>query len=61
MGRVERTREIARRRSRRVKLKKLRTKYAESNNESDKATILAKVRKISPFATLEDIQDESSD
>ncbi len=61
MGRVERTREIARRRSRRVKLKKLRTKYAAANNEGEKATIAAKVRKISPFATLEDSQDESSE
>ncbi len=61
MGRVERTREIARRRCRRVKLKKLRTKYAACSNESEKATILAKVRKISPFATLEDKQDGPSD
>ena len=57
MGRVERTREIARRRSRRAKLKKLRTRYAESKNEGEKAGIEAKVRKISPFAKLEDEQD----
>ncbi len=57
MGRVERTREIARRRSRRTKLKKLRTKYAQSKKEGEKAAIVAKARKISPFAQLEDEQD----
>ncbi len=52
MGRVERTREIARRRARRVQLKKLRTKYASAKNESEKADLVEKVRRISPFAQL---------
>lgn len=53
MGRVERGREIARRRNRRAKLKKLRRKYAEANDQGKKTEIVAKVRKISPFASLE--------
>ena len=54
MGRLQRTRELARKRSRRVKLKKLRAKYAATKNEGDKAAIVAKVRKISPFVKLEE-------
>ena len=54
MGRVERDRELARKRKRRAKLKKYRVAYAKASSESDKAEILAKVRKISPFAVLED-------
>ena len=54
MGRVERTREIARRRIRRAKLKKLRAKHAETSNEGEKAEILAKIRRISPFAIIDD-------
>ena len=54
MGRVERSREIARRRSRRAKLHKLRAKFAASNDNSEKQEIIAKVRKLSPFAVLEE-------
>ena len=54
MGRVERTREIARRRKRRVQLQKLRGRYAAANSESEKAEILAKARRLSPFVTLEE-------
>ena len=54
MGRVERTREMARRRSRRVKLKKLRAKYAKAESKSEKVAIFAKARKISPFVTFEE-------
>jgi len=53
MGRIERSREIARRRVRRAKLKKLRAKYAEATTATDKAAIVEKARKISPFAVLE--------
>lgn len=52
MGRVERDREIARRRTRRAKLKKLRVKYRNATGESEKAEIIAKVRKISPLVDL---------
>ena len=54
MGRVERGREIARRRTRRAKVKKLRARYAAAKNEGDKAEIVAKMRRLSPFVTLED-------
>jgi adenylate cyclase class IV len=53
MGRVERDREIARRRSRRAKIKKLRTKFAKANDQGTKSAIIAKVHKIGPFVDLE--------
>lgn len=52
MGRVERDREIARRRQRRAKLKKLRVKYAQADNRAAKDVIAEKVRRISPFVDL---------
>jgi hypothetical protein len=54
MGRVERGREIARRRARRIKLGKLRLKYAKATSRADKELIVGKVRKVSPFAVLEE-------
>jgi len=54
MGRVERDREIARRRTRRVKLKKLRVLYAKADSRNEKDEILLKARKISPFVVLEE-------
>jgi hypothetical protein len=57
MGCVERTREIKRRRIRKVKLKKLRTLYAKSNNEGEKAMLLARARKISPLFSFELTED----
>ena len=54
MGRVERGRELARTRKRRAKLKRYRADFAKATNETDKAEILEKARKISPFAVLED-------
>jgi len=53
MGRVERQREIARRRKRRVQLTKMRTRYAAATSETEKAEILAKARRMSPFVELE--------
>lgn len=52
MGRVERDREIARRRTRRAKLRKLRAKYRAATSEADKAAIQEKVRRISPLVNL---------
>jgi hypothetical protein len=49
MGRVERSRELARRRTRRAKLKKLRTKFTAAKSETDKKAILDKARRVSPF------------
>ena len=57
MGRVERTRVIARRRSRRVQIKKLRQRFAAASGKSEKQAIMEKVRKISP---LVDCENESS-
>ncbi|MFO1093574.1 MAG: DUF6800 family protein [Planctomycetaceae bacterium] len=53
MGRIERQREIARRRARREKLKKLRGKFSAAKTEADRAAIRTKVQKLSPFAVLE--------
>jgi hypothetical protein len=53
MGRIERQREIARRRSRRVKLHKLRSKFAAAKTEADRAAIRTKLQKLSPFAVLD--------
>jgi hypothetical protein len=52
MGRIERTREIARRRNRRAKLKKLRKRYANAQSETEKAEILDRIHRVSPFATV---------
>jgi hypothetical protein len=54
MGRVERDREIARRRARRSKLKKLKVRYSKATDQATKNLILAKVRRISPFAQVEE-------
>ena len=53
MGRVERQREIARRRKRRVQLTKLRVKYAAAASDTEKAELLAKARRMSPFVEME--------
>lgn len=53
MGSVERDREIRRRRSRKVKLAKLRALFQKATNEGDKAMILAKARRVSPLVTFE--------
>jgi len=53
MGRVERTREIARRRTRRAKLAKFRKAYAEAKSAGEKKDIQEKVRKLSPLVTLD--------
>lgn len=53
MGRVERQREIARRRKRTVQLKKVRAKFAAATTEAEKSVLLAKARRMSPFLDLE--------
>ncbi|MEO1979034.1 MAG: DUF6800 family protein [Fuerstiella sp.] len=52
MGRCERQRELARRRKRRVQLTKMRVKYAAATSDTEKAEILAKARRMSPFVEL---------
>jgi hypothetical protein len=53
MGRTERQREIARRRKRKTGLAKVRARFAASKNEAEKAELLAKARRMSPFIELE--------
>jgi hypothetical protein len=53
MGRIERSRELARRRHRRVKVQKLRARYAKADSRSEKLSILQKARRLSPFIDLE--------
>jgi hypothetical protein len=52
MGRIERQRELARRRARKVKLQKLRARFAKATDQGSKEIILQKVRRISPFIDL---------
>ena len=58
MGRVERDREIARRRHRRRKLEKLRKEFAAASNKSQKQAIVEKMQRISP---LVDLENETAD
>ena len=53
MGRVERDREIARRRARRAKLSKLRSRYAKASSRAEKDAVVEKARKLSPFIDFE--------
>jgi hypothetical protein len=53
MGRVERGREIARRRARRSKLKKLRARFAAAKTESEKTALVEKAFRVSPLASIE--------
>lgn len=57
MPKVERARELTRRRSRKAKLKKYRAKYAAASNDAEREEIAAKVRRISPFAVLGEDDD----
>ena len=52
MGRIERQRELARRRTRKVKMQKLRTKFAAAKTSEEKKAIEDKMFRISPFASL---------
>ncbi len=53
MSRTERGRELARRRSRKAKLAKLRSKYAAAKTDTERQEIFAKARKVSPFVEME--------
>lgn len=53
MGRLERTREIARRRKRRVQITKIRVKYAAAKTQAEKDALFAKARRMSQFVELE--------
>ena len=53
MGRVERTRELHRRRHRRAKLKKLRATFKSTADKSKQQEVIQKVKRLSPFVDLE--------
>ncbi len=52
MGRIERQRELARQRTRKVKIKKLRLLYGAAKTDADKKVVADKMFRISPFAPL---------
>lgn len=54
MSRIERDRELTKRRQRKVKLQKLVKRYALSSSSADKEVLAAKVRRISPFYNIEE-------
>jgi hypothetical protein len=54
MPRIERDREIARRRQRKVKIAKLIEKYMKTTVQADKAAIATKVRRLSPFYNIDE-------
>lgn len=53
MGRIERQRELARRRTRRVKLKKLRERFEAAKTETEKNELREKAFRVSPLASLD--------
>ncbi len=53
MGRVERDREIARRRARRAKVRKLRQRYEAAKTATEKNEIREKMLRVSPLVVLE--------
>jgi hypothetical protein len=50
----ERNREIKRRRHRKDKIKKLRAQLAEAGNKAEKEKIIAKIRKVSLTAPVDE-------
>ena len=50
----ERDREIRRRRHRKDKIKKLRARLAEASNKAEKEKIIAKIRKVSLTAPIDE-------
>ncbi len=59
MGRVERDREMQRRRVRRAKQKKLRVKYVAAQTPEEKEAIFLKVRKVSSLIYTPEIFEAS--
>ena len=54
MPRIERDREIASRRHRKVKIQKLIAKYMKATAQADKTVSANKVRRLSPFYNIEE-------
>jgi hypothetical protein len=55
MAHVERKCELRRRRARRAKIRKLRAKLEKAKNQAEVEQILAKIKKISPFWSLAEV------
>ena len=53
MGRRERQRELARKRTRKVKQKKLRARFATAKTDTERQLVVDKVARLSPFVVLE--------
>jgi len=49
----ERDQEIKRRRQRKAKIARLRVRFAEATNSADKQELVAKLRRVSTYATIE--------
>ncbi len=58
MGRVERSRELARKRKRKATLQRLRKEYASATDRATKELIQAKARRVSPFVVLGEPESE---
>lgn len=54
MPRIERDRELAQRRKRKEKLKKLMGRYLKATSQADKLELSAKIRRVSPFYNIEE-------
>lgn len=54
MPRIERDRELARRRKRKAKLKKLEARFAKLTAAGEKQVVFEKLRKISPLVNWEE-------
>ncbi len=48
----ERHRELRRRRQRRKKLRKLRARLEQTTNPAERARLIARIRRISPYAPV---------
>ncbi len=54
MPRIERDRDLSRKRARKAKLRKFRAQYATAKNDTEKQAIFEKARRISPFISFEE-------
>ena len=60
MPKPERQKELARRRHRKIKLKKLRVKYTAAKSAEEKDEIFAKARRVSPFVERETFDEPAT-
>ena len=60
MPKPERQKELARRRHRKQKLRKLRVKYTAADSAEEKDAIFAKARRVSPFVERETFDEPAA-